>query len=466
MNVTAPLGWRLSLLSALIFALGACSSSDGSEGGSGSGGSGNGDAGQDADAPLPDAQADTPIEQDGASEAGEDAEQDVAQDVAPTVIDEIEPNDSVPTAQPVTLPQVIRGTVADPVDSDTDEDVFSFEAPPGTYLSFQVVPTGSSLQPMVSVGVSGSVNGYDTFLELWQHAAPDSETTTATQTFLAFSDRPAFYVGVRDARNVPGGDGPVGGSDFGYELTARTLPLPTPVEVTGSQMIGELPEPGAIAFFSIPANAAGEALVVREVSTEMFMRSKMYLYDKDFGWMQYNELRKLTYVVEDPNQGPFLLAVGDELSRGAPGMTFELELVRAPLSEVPQSCAEAVAVTAPGTWYADSTYSLSHYNPDDNGSCPGGGAFGVGDHFYRVHLTAGQKLTATVTSLDDLDPAVFLLQGDCAAADLKCVAGSDDTVANETEVLTYEAIEDGDFFLVVDGYGSDGGVYEITLAIQ
>lgn len=52
------------------------------------------------------------------------------------------------------------------------------------------------------------------------------------------------------------------------------------------------------------------------------------------------------------------------------------------------------------------------------------------------------------------------------SANLQCAAGVDDTLATETEVLAFEAPAEGGYFLVVDGYGSEGGVYEVELGIQ
>lgn len=98
--------------------------------------------------------------------------------------------------------------------------------------------------------------------------------------------------------------------------------------------------------------------------------------------------------------------------------------------------------------------ALADYSPANG--CTGYQAGGE-DAVWKIHLAAGQTLTATLTDAD-YDASLYVLT-DCTDMN-SCVAGGDDP-----ETFSYVATAEGWYYLVVDGYQVGGcGNSVLTIA--
>jgi hypothetical protein len=117
-------------------------------------------------------------------------------------------------------------------------------------------------------------------------------------------------------------------------------------------------------------------------------------------------------------------------------------------------CGSALAMVAlePGS-YASSTAGLSNTLSSGFSCLPW--SLNGADSTYRIHLEAGEVLSAALLQPEPADGALALLAtcGDPTSA----VACADSTLIGETEVLSYVAPSAGDYFLVVDSYVSSVG---------
>ncbi len=390
----------------------------------------------------------------------------VPADLASKTLVENEPNDSVETATSFQLENTLSGTLGQAT-TKPDIDYYVFQATPGTVLEIELAPkAGSKLQPYLAVGVERSVNNVESFITSTYHDTKLTEASSARLQFLVHQE-PKYFLQVMDSRNLNGGKELVGGDDYGYTLTMRSLPVLKPAAVNGKEISGELTQPGVPQYFTIEAKTKNEALMFSQVKTEKNMRAALDLYDKAYNWVEYSTDRRMTYLVDDPTKGPFVLEVRDDLNRGTTGMTYTLALERAVITAAPNTCAEALTPVKEGTWNAYTSTALNNFNPAGaSGPCPGGSHYASPDHVYLVHLEAGQKISVEVKALDGWDPALFILQGDCASGMVQCLAGADGATTSPSESLAFTAPNKGDYYLVVDAYGMAHGVYQISVAFK
>ncbi len=114
----------------------------------------------------------------------------------------------------------------------------------------------------------------------------------------------------------------------------------------------------------------------------------------------------------------------------------------------------APVITQPGTYLGD-TSSLSNTYADPS-VCTGWAADGY-DGVYRIPLNANQTLDLLIQYDQDLQDASIYISDDPASPDLNCLAGADIEYDNGLEILSYTAVNDGLYYLVVDGYYASMG---------
>ncbi len=138
-----------------------------------------------------------------------------------------------------------------------------------------------------------------------------------------------------------------------------------------------------------------------------------------------------------------------------------------PPPEAPENdTCDGAIVIAPGAFdlAGDLTAANDDYDPG-SGGCTGYAAAG-NDAVYAVHLEPGDRLTATYTNV--ADGSLYLIS-DCADPVGSCVAGADDTVGGQDEVIDFTNEGDAamDLYLVVDCYGSgNGGTYTLVGVLE
>ena len=77
------------------------------------------------------------------------------------------------------------------------------------------------------------------------------------------------------------------------------------------------------------------------------------------------------------------------------------------------------------------------------------------DAIHAVTLTAGATLHVTLTA--SFDAAVYVLRSCATPADAHCVAGADDTLAGDDEVISWTTDSSGTYYVVVDYFAASGG---------
>jgi len=94
----------------------------------------------------------------------------------------------------------------------------------------------------------------------------------------------------------------------------------------------------------------------------------------------------------------------------------------------------------------------NNYDAGGSAGCTGYTSAGL-DATYKIYLQEGESFTVSMLSAHD--SAIWLVT-DCANAAATCVAGADETVANQVETLAYSAAAAGWYYLIVDGYSGCG----------
>lgn len=122
-------------------------------------------------------------------------------------------------------------------------------------------------------------------------------------------------------------------------------------------------------------------------------------------------------------------------------------------------CSSAFLVTASGTFTGDTRTAVNDYSQSN--SCTGFAALGP-DIVYRVPLSVGDRLRATLQPSTNWDSSLYLVTS-CSDIAQSCVAGEDN---GNPEIVDYTAAQAGDYFLIVDGYGSAAGAYTLTIELN
>jgi len=83
------------------------------------------------------------------------------------------------------------------------------------------------------------------------------------------------------------------------------------------------------------------------------------------------------------------------------------------------------------------------------------------DVAYRVDLAAGDSVTFTASASAGVDVALYLVTS-CAQSAASCVAGADEGTTDQSDTLSYTAVDDQLLFLVIDQYGAPlDGTYTV-----
>ncbi|MCK6549686.1 pre-peptidase C-terminal domain-containing protein [Myxococcota bacterium] len=148
------------------------------------------------------------------------------------------------------------------------------------------------------------------------------------------------------------------------------------------------------------------------------------------------------------------------LSATGPGGTTTAQVTVSVVSTTGDQCSDAFIVTGSGTFTGDTQQAVNDYSATR--SCAGFDATGP-DVVYRVTLQTGDRLQASLApSGTSWDTSIYLLTS-CADVATSCVAGQDN---GNPEELDYTAASAGDYYLVVDGYGSAAGAYTLSITIN
>jgi cysteine-rich repeat protein len=129
-------------------------------------------------------------------------------------------------------------------------------------------------------------------------------------------------------------------------------------------------------------------------------------------------------------------------------------------------CGNAIKITASGTVAGTFTGAAGDYDPGDLG-CTMFSEVGP-DIAYKIDMTAGQKLTATLTpdATAMQDVALYVLT-DCADPVNACPIGADDGASGQPETLMYTAAAAQTVYLIVDAYASTvTGPYSLNVLLQ
>lgn len=129
----------------------------------------------------------------------------------------------------------------------------------------------------------------------------------------------------------------------------------------------------------------------------------------------------------------------------------------------PSTCDAPIVVASSGDFSGDLSDGARNWEPADSG-CTGFDSYAGPDHVYSLTIPAGASLRAIAASFNaDLALALAPAGSACNEA---CLAGIDDT-ASGTEELIYvnESSTPMDALLIVDGFGSRRGTYDLTIEI-
>jgi hypothetical protein len=129
-------------------------------------------------------------------------------------------------------------------------------------------------------------------------------------------------------------------------------------------------------------------------------------------------------------------------------------------STLGDTCQDAFLAAASGSFSGDTRTARDDYSASN--ACTGYTSAGP-DVVYRVALGAGDRLLASLSPVGASWDASLYLVSSCASIAQSCVAGQDN---GNPEELDYTAVTAGDYFLVVDGYGSAAGPYRLDLTLN
>ncbi len=152
--------------------------------------------------------------------------------------------------------------------------------------------------------------------------------------------------------------------------------------------------------------------------------------------------------------GDYFLIV-DGFRAGGP-YTLDVSINTAPIAN--DQCGGAIDATAGGRFSGTTRGAANDYDPGTGGCTRY--AERSGDVAYRVDLAAGERLQASLQTT--WDSALYLVR-DCAMAAASCVAGQDN---GNPEEVDYTAMAAGTFFLIVDGYGSAAGSFDLDVTVS
>ncbi len=152
-----------------------------------------------------------------------------------------------------------------------------------------------------------------------------------------------------------------------------------------------------------------------------------------------------------PAGGDYFLIVDGFVDSGAFTLSYDVTST-ASSNDV---CAEAIDVPVGGLITGSTSGANADYDPGPGG-CTRASASGA-DVVYQIQLDAGERLQASLHA--GWDSALYVVS-DCSDVLRSCVAGQDD---GDPEVIDFVAVTAGRYFLVVDGYGTGHGPFELSV---
>lgn len=124
------------------------------------------------------------------------------------------------------------------------------------------------------------------------------------------------------------------------------------------------------------------------------------------------------------------------------------------------TCATAATIAVPSTTDGSTAGGVSNYNVGLEGATCTGFAQPGPDVAYKVTLTAGQTITATLSNVTpDFDPSLSLVGPGaaatvCTAAITTCTKGADANAAGEDETFTATVTAPGVYYIIVDSFSA------------
>ena len=153
--------------------------------------------------------------------------------------------------------------------------------------------------------------------------------------------------------------------------------------------------------------------------------------------------------------GDFFLIVDGYGNAGGP-YNLDINLAPAPIGN--DQCAGAIDATMGGNFSGTTSNAMNDYDPRAGGCA--GAAQASGDVTYSVTLAAGERLQATLAAAWD---ASLYVVTDCSNVPATCVAGQDD---GNPEEVDFTAPGAGTYFIIVDGYATGGGSFDLAVVIS
>jgi hypothetical protein len=82
---------------------------------------------------------------------------------------------------------------------------------------------------------------------------------------------------------------------------------------------------------------------------------------------------------------------------------------------------------------------------------------------FEVVTSADCTLDAIMTPASNLDLALYVVDTDCSDVDANCVALDDDGGPGTIENVTFDAIADTSYYVVVDGFAGSAGAFSLEI---
>ncbi|RMG17040.1 MAG: PKD domain-containing protein [Deltaproteobacteria bacterium] len=132
------------------------------------------------------------------------------------------------------------------------------------------------------------------------------------------------------------------------------------------------------------------------------------------------------------------------------------------------TCAYAIPILASGTIQHTTEGAVDNYHAAtcSQSTSP---ATQEPDVVFAIDLTAGQTLTATITNAPSNFDTVLYLRSSCLVQSSEVACDDDGAGMNYWSSLTYTAMADGTYYLIVDGFGLPGedfGDFTLDVSIQ
>lgn len=144
---------------------------------------------------------------------------------------------------------------------------------------------------------------------------------------------------------------------------------------------------------------------------------------------------------------------------GAGGQTSAQTTITV-VSVAGETCSDPFVISASGTFTGNTNLAVNDYS--QSSSCTGYNSTGP-DVVYRISLQAGDRLQASLQpSNSSWDCSIYLVTS-CQNISTSCVAGQDN---GNPEEIDYTVPTSGDYFLIVDGFGGQGGTYALTVNVS